>query len=36
MFMGVLAQAQDTNEDIESGAVLKLPADAKTVTDKRS
>lgn len=34
MFMGVLAQAHDTNEDIESGAVLKLPADAKAVTDK--
>ena len=34
MFMGVLAHAQDTNEDIESGAELKLPADAKTVTDK--
>lgn len=34
MFMGVLAQAQDTNEDIESVAELKFPADAKTVTDK--
>lgn len=34
MFMGALAQAQDTNEDIESVAELKFPADAKTVTDK--
>lgn len=34
MFMGALAQAQNTNEDIESVAELKFPADAKTVTDK--
>ena len=34
MFMGAVAQAQDTNEDIESVAELKFPADAKTVTDK--
>ena len=34
MFMGALGQAQDTNEDIESVAELKFPADAKTVTDK--
>lgn len=34
MFMGVLAHSQAPNEDVDSGAELKFPADAKTVTDK--